>query len=47
LLAAGVPTELHVYQGAYHGFNGIAPRADITQRFNTGRDNALKRALQR
>lgn len=47
LLAAGVPTELHVYQGAYHGFNGIAPRADIAQRFNTGRDNALKRALQR
>jgi acetyl esterase/lipase len=47
LLAAGVPTELHVYPGAYHGFNGIAPRADIAQRFNTGRDNALKRALQR
>ncbi len=47
LLAAGVPTELHVYQGAYHGFNGIAPRADIAQRFNTGRDNALKRMLQR
>ena len=47
LLVAGVPTELHVYPGAYHGFNGIAPRADIAQRFNTGRDNALKRALQR
>lgn len=47
LLAAGVPTELHVYPGAYHGFNGIAPRADVAQRFNTGRDNALKRMLQR
>jgi len=47
LLAAGVPTELHVYPGAYHGFNGIAPRADIAQRFNNGRDNALKRMLQR
>ncbi len=47
LLAAGVPTELHVYPGAYHGFNGIAPRADIAQRLNTERDNALKRMLQR
>lgn len=47
LLAAGVPTELHVYQGGYHGFNGIAPGADVAQRFNKGRDNALKRALHR
>ncbi len=47
LLAAGVPTELHVYPGGYHGFNGFAPGADIAQRFNTERDEALKRILHR
>ena len=47
LLAAGVPTELHVYPGGYHGFNGFAPGADIVQRFNTERDQALMRALHR
>jgi len=45
LLEAGVSTELHVYHGAYHGFNGLAPTADVARRFNTDRDNALKRAL--
>lgn len=47
LLAAGVPTELHVYPGGYHGFNGFAPGADIAQRFNNERDEALKRILHR
>ena len=47
LLAAGVPTELHVYPGAYHGFNGFAPGAEIAQRFNAERDAALKRRLHR
>ena len=47
LLAAGVPTELHVYPGGYHGFNGFAPGADIAQRFNNERDEALRRILHR
>ncbi|MEW6299439.1 MAG: alpha/beta hydrolase [Thermodesulfobacteriota bacterium] len=47
LLAAGVPTELHVYPGAFHGFNGFVPGAEISRRFNADRDNALKRALHR
>jgi acetyl esterase/lipase len=47
LLEAGVPTELHVYPGAYHGFNGFAPSAEVSQRFNADRDNALKRGLHR
>jgi acetyl esterase/lipase len=47
LLAAGVPTELHVYPGAFHGFNGFAPGAEVSRRFNTDRDNALKRMLHR
>ena len=47
LLAAGVPTELHVYPGGYHGFNGFAPGAEIAQRFNNERDEALRRILHR
>ena len=47
LLAAGVPTELHVYPGAFHGFNGFVPGAEISRRFNGDRDNALKRMLHR
>src|SRR5579883_3059242 len=31
LMQAGVLTELHVYPGAYHGFEGTAPNARITQ----------------
>jgi acetyl esterase/lipase len=47
LLAAGIPTELHVYPGAFHGFNGFAPSAEISRRFNADRDHALKRMLHR
>jgi acetyl esterase/lipase len=44
LLRAGVPTELHVYPGAYHGFD-IAAEADVTRRFKRDAMAALKRAL--
>jgi acetyl esterase/lipase len=47
LLAAGVPSELHVYPGAFHGFNGFVPSAEISRRFNAERDSALKRMLHR
>ena len=47
LLAAGVPTELHVYPGAFHGFNGFAPSAEISRRFNADRTHALQRMLHR
>ena len=47
LLTAGVPTELHVYPGAFHGFNGFVPSAEISRRFNAERDTALKRMLHR
>jgi acetyl esterase/lipase len=47
LLAAGVPTELHVYPSAFHGFNGVAPSAEISRRFNADRTQALKRMLHR
>ncbi len=45
LMQAGVPTELHVYPGGYHGFDGVAPTANIVQRFIGDRDDALRRAL--
>ena len=45
LLAAGVPTELHVYAGAPHGFEGLAPQAAVSQRFNRDIAEALRRAL--
>lgn len=45
LLEAGVATELHVYPGAYHGFDIVAPAADVGQRFTADRNHVLKRAL--
>jgi acetyl esterase/lipase len=46
LLKAGVPTELHVYPGAYHGFDNFAPEAAISQRFIADRNQALRRAFR-
>lgn len=45
LLRAGVPTELHVYPGAYHGSDGLAPAAPLSQRIWATRIAALMRAL--
>ena len=44
LMRAGVPTELHVYPGAYHGFE-IAPQAQVTQAAQRDALNAMARAL--
>ena len=45
LMSAGIPTELHVYPGAYHGFNGFAPGASVSRKCNAALDAALKKAL--
>lgn len=45
LLAAGVPTELHVYPGGVHGFDLFAPSAALTRRFCRDRDEAFDRFL--
>ena len=45
LIQAGVPTELHVYPGAFHGFDLFAPSAKVSKQFKADRDEALKRAL--
>jgi acetyl esterase/lipase len=46
LLNAGVPTELHVLPGAYHGFE-LAPEARVTKLAETERRSALARAFER
>ena len=45
LLEAGVPAELHVYAGAPHGFEIIAPGADVSRRCDTELTAALRRGL--
>ncbi|HET8910073.1 MAG TPA: alpha/beta hydrolase [Ktedonobacteraceae bacterium] len=44
LTRAGVPTELHVYPGAYHGFR-MVPTAQVTQTAERDQLAALKRAF--
>lgn len=45
LRQAGVPCDVFTAQGAYHGFDSIAPRASITGRFRQAQIEALKRHL--
>lgn len=45
LLQAGVPTEFHVYPGAYHASEVFAPQAELSQRIVGNRIAALRRAL--
>ncbi len=42
LSAAGVATELHVYPGCPHGFETLAPLANVSQRAIAGRVRRLK-----
>lgn len=46
LLAAGVPTELHVFPGAYHGYE-IAPEAGVSKVSESERRAALAKAFGR
>lgn len=45
LMQAGVPTELHVYPGAFHASEHLAPNAPLSRRIVDTRLAALKRAL--
>ena len=45
LLAAGIPTELHVFPRAYHGFDVMNPDAAVTKRAVATRFAALRHAL--
>lgn len=44
LMRAGVPTELHVYPGAFHGFD-IMPGAAVAETAQADRVNALRRFM--
>ncbi|MDQ6524505.1 alpha/beta hydrolase [Nocardioides sp. LHD-245] len=43
----GVPVELHVWPGAYHGFYEVAPTAAVSLAAKAARVRALRRALRR
>lgn len=45
LYQAGVPTELHVYPGAPHGFDGFAPTTSLARRCRRDAREWLGRAL--
>ena len=45
LMAAGVPTQLEVYPGMFHGAENLVPTAGVSQRMRLGYLDALKRAL--
>ena len=45
LIAAGVPTELHVHPGAFHGFD-LLPGPGVADRAQAMRIDALRRALR-
>jgi len=46
LIEAGVPTELYVAPGGYHGFDIIVPDARISKRFKAAWNDALSRGLE-
>jgi acetyl esterase/lipase len=45
LIRGGVPTELHVYPGGFHGFN-LMPTAAVSQAFERDILSALKKGLK-
>ena len=45
LMQAGVAAELHVFPGAFHGFDLFAPRASVSKQAATARRDALHRAF--
>ncbi|MER7864003.1 alpha/beta hydrolase [Amycolatopsis japonica] len=47
LWRAGVPTELHVWAGAYHGFDRIAPDSEVTRAALAARASWLRRTIGR
>ena len=45
LMAAGIPTDLHVYPGMIHGAEMSAPGAAVSERMRTDYCDAVKRAI--
>ncbi|MDT5065269.1 MAG: hypothetical protein QOK02_1424 [Mycobacterium sp.] len=47
LRAAGVPCQLEVVDGAFHGFDGVAPKALVSQEFAKSQIDFLREVLKR
>jgi acetyl esterase/lipase len=45
LRAAGVPCDLEVVDGAFHGFDGVLPKAPVAKAFTAGQIAFLRKAL--
>ena len=45
LKAAGVPCDVEVVKGAFHGFDGIVPKAEVSQAFFNSQCAMLRRML--
>lgn len=45
LIAAGVPTQLHVTPGAFHAFDFVVPEARVSREFTAAWKSALKAAF--
>lgn len=45
LMHGSVATELHVYPGAFHGFDTYAPDAEVSKQFNHDMRQAMRRGL--
>jgi acetyl esterase/lipase len=45
LRAAGVPCEVEVIDGAFHGFDTVIPKAGVTKAFVAAQVAFLRRAL--
>ena len=45
LAAQGHPVEFHLYPGAYHGSEELAPEASLSRRIVAARLDALRRAV--
>lgn len=45
LRQAGVPTDLEIVDGAFHGFDRVVPKASISKQFFAAQVAALKKAL--
>lgn len=46
LRAAGVPVEYQVYEGCFHGFDGIVPNADASKKATRFRNDWYKKAVK-
>ena len=47
LMAAGVPTELNLVPGGYHGFDLFAPEASLSRQFKQAWNASIERAFQK